>query len=73
MYQRLIVFLCLMLFVATTLHAQDSMSKANLAQQPLVNAPFQKFDNIQIQLAYFQTKPGLTDFNYQSLALNPFF
>jgi hypothetical protein len=69
MYQRLIVFLCLMLFAFNSLHAQDSISKANLAQQSLVNAPFQKIDSIQIQLAYFQTKSGLTDFNYQSLAV----
>ena len=69
MYQRLIVFLCLMLFVFYTLHAQDSISKANLAQQALVNAPFQKIDSVQIQLVYFQTKPGLTDFNFQSLAI----
>ena len=69
MYQRLTFFLCLMLFVLNTLYAQDSISKANLAQQPLVNAPFQKIDPNQIQLAYFQTKSGLTDFNYQSLAI----
>ena len=69
MYQRLIVFLCLMLFVFDTLHAQDSISKDNLAQQALVNAPFQKIDSVQIQLVYFQTKPGLTDFNFQSLAI----
>jgi len=69
MYQRLIVFLSLMLFAFNSLHAQDSIRKANLAQQPLVNAPFQKIDSLQIQLVYFQTKPGLIDFNYQSLAI----
>ena len=50
MYQRLIVFLCLMLFAFNSLHAQDSISKANLAQKPLANAPFQKIDSIQNQL-----------------------
>jgi hypothetical protein len=69
MYQRLIVFLCLMLFVFDTLYAQDSINKASVAEHSFINAPFQKFDTIQIQLAYFQTKPGLTDFNYQSVAI----